>query len=89
MKFWKKVEEKSLDHWLELDDVESGWHYAVVKWDGCIHYNRYYNHPKQDQEARPEDELSDYLHICDLDEEIERLRELKEHALAHFGEWPR
>lgn len=39
-KYWeiKKVG----DSWLDLEDPE-GWYSAVIKWDGCVHFNRYFN----------------------------------------------
>lgn len=86
---WKVVPEKTEDHWLEVVDPD-GWYSAVVKWDGCVHFRRYHNIPLQDRPSGKEHmELEDYLHMCDIDEEIERLQKLKEAALKHFGEdWP-
>jgi hypothetical protein len=67
------------DHWIDLQ-TEDGLYKAVVKWDGCIHFNRYYLY----------DPEPDYLHICDLDEFIQQLQELRDAALLHFGTpWPR
>lgn len=83
MKYWQ-IKQKE-DHWLDLVDPE-GWYDAGVKWDGCVHFNRYFNLPlhlrvtKEDQ-----DELSDYIHICSIDDMINRLTELKQIAQDHFG----
>lgn len=86
-KLWEVVRDKTENHWLEIKDPE-GWHYAVVKWDGCIHFNRYYNTPKDEQEKDSED--NDYLHICSVDDMINRLQALKEEAIKHFGNnWER
>ncbi len=69
-----------------------GWNWAEVKWDGCIDYYRVVNDPIPDgvTELPPEEEpagrLIDYMHICDIDEEIERLQKLKAAAIAFFGE---
>lgn len=83
---WAVIEEKSTDTWLELKDPD-GWYDAVVKWDGCIHFRRYFNDPMDHPNRKSEDQ--DYLHICDIDETIKRLQSLKEAALNHFGMWPR
>lgn len=56
--------------------------YALVKWDGCVHL-----HHVQPGASKTLDE-SDYLHICDLDDFIARLQELRTLAEAKFGEWP-
>jgi hypothetical protein len=80
---WKVNKDKTKDHWLEVEDPE-GWWSAVVKWDGCIHLNRYYNIPKNEPERIDSD--VDYLHICDLDEFIKDMQDLREKAKEHFGE---
>lgn len=80
------------DHWLELRDPDGWWH-ADVRFDGCIHLYRAYNSPLKEDETtdqRPTDDPHyelDYLHICDLDETIERLKALKAKILIerpHF-----
>lgn len=81
MKCWQIDKKKTKDHWLEIEDPEKCYD-AVVKWDGCI--NLYKRYPDE-LEGDP-----DYVHICDLDDFINRLLELKRIALQHFGEdWPR
>lgn len=65
-----------------LVDVESedGSRQATIKWDGCIHYNHINYYDKHD---------INYIHICDIDDEILYLQELKKKALEFFGEdWP-
>jgi hypothetical protein len=85
---------EQLESWLDvvLDDGSLGedgeaWWKATVKWDGCIHLNRYHNlpypQPKDDRHA-----LSDYLHICELDEFIEAMIALRDRAKEYFGAWP-
>jgi hypothetical protein len=73
---WEEV--KSEDHWLEVKDPD-GWYSAVVKWDGCIHYMTYSNEPMSQDE-----ENQDYLHICDIQGEIDRLYSLLQVARKHY-----
>jgi hypothetical protein len=84
--YWRTEPEKTSEYWLELVDPEGWWH-AIVKWDGCIHLDRYFNFPLGHADAGGEN--SDYLHICELDDVILRLQALRDVARAHFGkEWP-
>jgi hypothetical protein len=84
--FWRVIPEKTDESWLELRDPD-GFYKAGVKWDGCVHFDRYYNAPLDDETRRPEDR--DYIHICDVEREIERLQALLVEARKHFGEhWP-
>lgn len=85
---WEIDKEKTKDHWLELKDPE-GWWSAIVKWDGCIHLNRYYNEPWGGTSATEKEINTDYIHICDLDGFIKIMEELRDKAKGHFGEWPR
>jgi hypothetical protein len=68
---------------LELKDRD-GWWSAIVKWDGCIHFYRYHNEPMKDHGENVGD-MVDYLHICDIDELINGLQELKARAIGKFG----
>jgi len=80
---WEIINKK--EHWLEIQEP-GGWYSASLKWDGCIDFNRYYNDPKYYQEAHPSDNnLSDYLHICDIDDMIKRLEKLRDIGKKHFG----
>lgn len=79
---WIINNKKTKDHWLEVEDPE-GWYSAVVKWDGCVHYCRIHNTPPITNEAN---QHLDYIHFCDLDEEIKRLQKLLEIAKQFFGE---
>jgi hypothetical protein len=84
---WVVDQEATKPYWLEVQDPE-GWYKAIVTSDGCIHLNRYLNIPLP--EVEDEQQLEDYLHICDLDDMIARLQALKTMAQTHFGkEWPR
>jgi len=79
---FEKVE-PSHKGWLSLVDKHNALELGV-KFDGCIHWRQYHNGTMGE-----EDPDSDYLHICDIDEMIKRLQEVREHALKHFGDkWP-
>lgn len=89
---WAVVPEKTTEHWLQVRDP-AGWYSAYVRWDGCIGFYRLYNNPLPEgaeaEQARWEEDDHDYLHICDLDDEIARLQALREAARQHFGPgWP-
>lgn len=59
---------------------------ASVKWDGCIHLTCYYNGVDPDEaDADPNREDSDYIHICDIDDHIAMLQELKAEAIKLFA----
>lgn len=81
-------------HWLDLisevDEDGNYWWKCYVKWDGCIQIDRAFNYPfgTEGREQIP-NAMEDGIHICDLDEMIERLTKLRAAAKAHFGEdWP-
>lgn len=80
---WKINEATTKPHWLELE-TDNQQRSAYVKQDGCIGYRRYFNGeiPSDD----PHEENVDNLHICDIDEEIEYLQNLKRIAVEFFGE---
>ncbi len=72
------------------DDPE-GWYDAWVKFDGCIEFKRFFNLPKGDPDQDAED--FDGMHICDLDQVIERLQSLRKVAVEYFAaqgqnRWP-
>jgi hypothetical protein len=73
--FWETVAEKTTDWWLEVHNPVHMYR-ASVKSTGCIHFYQDY----------PADDDGEYLHICDIDDLIERLQELKVRAELHFGE---
>lgn len=60
-----------------------GFRMARVKSDGCIDYYRYHNEP---YDGSSPTQLEDYLHICNIDEEIARLQALKAAAEQAFKE---
>ena len=69
-----------------LKDTVNNSYTATFKWDGCIDIFKYSNG------FTPEDKMSeeeytdnvDYIHICDIDEMIVRLTELKK-IMEEFG----
>lgn len=66
-----------------VEDEESGYYEVTLKWDGCIDFRRGCNgfKPSEDQTG----ENTDYIHICDIDEMIETLQELKKVGSNHFN----
>ena len=66
---------------LFLKDKE-GWAQAKIKWDGCIELLYAYNVPAPFTGIHPQ--LLDSLHICDINELIKDLQELKRIAKNHF-----
>jgi hypothetical protein len=63
-----------------------------VKWDDCINLTRYFNVPYPANKQNQTSDLSDGMHICDIDEEIERLQALKKAAIEYYAtrgrQWP-
>ena len=54
---------------------------AGVRFDGCVHLHM----DSMDwNTGEPDREDSDYMHICDLDDFIKALQELRESAREHF-----
>lgn len=65
----------------EFEDAE-----AYIKWDGCIDYRQYSNgFSPNDPESKESAENCDYIHICDIDQMILKLQEIKKVAEAHFS----
>lgn len=90
---WKvaKKESHRLEVHSEVGEDGRHWWSASVKWDGCIDLHRAYNIPFGTPD-RDKDHMAftSDLHLCDLDELIERLQLLRAMAKQHFGEdWPR
>ena len=97
---WIINEKTSKDHWLEillddgskvfrgLDDEIGKPLYrseAVCKWDGCVDLRRYsnaYGAGHKCQENCPC--LEEYIHICDVDQFIKELQELKKIASEYY-----
>jgi len=63
---------------VELKDERGEWS-ASIRFDGCIHFNKHYD-----------DADHDYIHICDVDEMIKTLQDIKQKSLDMFGsDWPK
>ena len=62
-----------------LKDAINNSYEVTFKWDGCIDFWKYCNgFTPEDKMTEEEYENSvDYIHICDIDEMITRLTELK------------
>ena len=90
-------EDENFDHWVNLrfvDALDEGlehWYAASVKWDGCIHFWRAYNERFLKFADNKQDNC-DYIHICDLDDYIEKLVMLRDAAKKYFKshdrKWP-
>lgn len=66
----------------EYNDTE-----AYIKWDGCIEFRKYWNgYIPDDEYSKEKEENCDYIHICDIDEMILKLQELKRIAKEYFSE---
>lgn len=80
MKYWQIDPINTKDHWLEIEGADnSGFDddSAFVKWDGCLEL------------TLVADGEVNRIHICDLDNFIARLEEIKKLAKQHFGPtWP-
>ncbi|WP_299831370.1 hypothetical protein [uncultured Metabacillus sp.] len=72
---------------IEVADKEFNETSVSFKWDGCIDYRRYYNGFKVDDEYSEEKaNNTDYIHICEIDDMIEKLQEIKKIAQENFTE---
>lgn len=79
-KYWKiRPDSKKFSFKAESFDVENTYE-TYVKWDGCIELIKYFNGEKED---------CDQIHICDLDDFILRLQELRDLGAKYFNneEW--
>jgi hypothetical protein len=77
----------SSEYHLQLRDKQ-GWHSATAKYDGCVDLWKYHNVPLDSRTNKSEDdhrELADYIHYCNIDEEIARLQALKKVAMEYFN----
>jgi len=80
---WKVDQEWASEFLLEIKDPE-GWYRAAVRYDGCIDLYRYFNTPVG-LDPENDREMTDDIHICDIDDFIARLQALKQEAHKHFG----
>jgi len=82
-KYWEvKQVNKSLDGKeilsVELRDKIDNASKVTLKWDGCIDIRKYYNGYTADAEwSQDMEENSDYIHLCDINVAIERLKEIQ------------
>ena len=76
--YWKVDDGETQEHWLVLKSVDSDEYRAVVKWDGCIHYESFSG-------GEVTDDNREYIHYCNLNDEISRLMDLRRQARKHFG----
>ena len=75
-------------HATSITLVDSEYENAKVymKWDGCVDYRWYHNGATvYDKNTRSDD--VDYIHICDINDMIERLQEIKKIAKENFREF--
>lgn len=77
-----QIEQDSDEYTLYIRDADC-WFQARVKYDGCIEFIRFFNQPFDLAPAGNED--YDQMHICDLDDTIERLTKLRDVARNYFG----
>ena len=76
----------SSEYFTDFRDPE-GWYKAHVKRDGCVEFTRFFNVPAALDDFAPD--TYDHIHICDLDDFIERLQALRAAAIEHYGDaWP-
>lgn len=79
---FKKVEEYEGTKNVVLEDVKYGTDEVTLKWDGCIDYRMGLNGMKPSEDSTGENTY--YIHICDIDELIEKLEALKKIGQEHF-----
>ena len=84
---WKKQINGTYDeYWIDLLS-EDQFYRACVKADGCIHFYQSCNGRFNEEGVHePEKDTEDYIHICDVEQWIERLTSLRDWAKRHFGE---
>lgn len=81
---------KSLDdkEVVSIEVVDKKYRDASVsfKWDGCINYHKYENgYTVDDEYSEDRNKTSQYIHICDINDMIEKLQEIKKIAEEHFS----
>jgi len=74
---------------LEIVDKENGFR-AIVKFDGCIHLDKYgvvdWEDEEEEEVLNDERNHSFYVHICDIDQLIDALSEIKKLQQQYFPE---
>lgn len=96
MKF-RIIKENTQDYWLELEGTSGGfiidgkkrmpiWDIHVVcKWDGCIDYYSYANGYDWGHKCEEDCQCcEDYIHICSIDDFIEKLTKIKQIAVKFY-----
>lgn len=59
---------------------------VYIKWDGCIDFRQYSNgFSPDDPDSKEKEDNCDYIHICDINEMIEKLQGIKRVAEEHFS----
>jgi hypothetical protein len=80
-RYWR-LKPGSTEYWeaYESCDEPHIWWEADVRWDGCTQLTRHFNMPAdlRDESTDELNSMSDGIHLCDLDETIARLQELRE-----------
>lgn len=90
--FWKVEEEDDYSMNLvnvitQSDGRDDVWMEVWVKKDGCFELRRWFNMPRDEQKIRQGDPaaLADSIHLCDVDETIAFLQELKAKCVEKWG----
>jgi len=65
-----------------IEDEEYGFTEVTLKWDGCIDYRIGWNGIKPCEDETGYN--TNYIHICDIDEMIEKLQAIKDYGRNHF-----
>jgi hypothetical protein len=68
--------------WYAVRSPDGQW-FGVVRDSGCVDLSRTFN-----ADDGNSIEYTDTMHVCDIDDLIERLQALKIMAETHFGKWP-
>ena len=74
-----KISEQGPHHLL-IENREELFFYDV-RADGCVHIERFHN-------GSIDESNRDYLHICELDDFIKELEEVKKKAIEYYKIWP-
>ena len=71
---------------ISVRDDQDCWR-ADIRVDGCVHLWQGHNGPIGNRldEGAEDDGLVDYMHLCSLNEMIDRLVSLREVARSHYG----
>ncbi len=65
-----------------IEDEDTGYDEVTLKWDGCVDFRTGLNGLKPSEDKTGEN--SQYIHICDIDEMIEKLNAIKKYGNKHF-----